>query len=68
MKTEELMEHEVEEIPHFDGHEFDGLREALEDVETTFLSGADRFVQEYPWLCIAAPAAAGFAIGRAVRR
>ena len=68
MKTEELMEQPVEKIPHFDGHEFDGLREALEQDAETVFNRADQLVREHRWVCMAIAAAAGFVIGRAVRR
>jgi ElaB/YqjD/DUF883 family membrane-anchored ribosome-binding protein len=61
MNTEELRE-QAEDKLHFDAHEFDGLREALEQEAKGLLARADRFVRENPMLCIGLAAAAGFTL------
>ena len=67
MNTEELRE-QAEEKLHFDAHEFDGLREALEHEAKGILGRADRFVRENPMLCIGLAVAAGFTLAAVLGR
>jgi ElaB/YqjD/DUF883 family membrane-anchored ribosome-binding protein len=65
MNTEELRE-QTENTMHFDAHEFDGLREALENEGGTFLGQIDRFIRDNPFLCLGIAAAAGFGLAIAI--
>ena len=67
MKTEELRGY-ADETPHFDAHEFDGLREALEKEAEGAFAHVDKFVRENPFLCMGIAAAAGFAIAASIGR
>jgi ElaB/YqjD/DUF883 family membrane-anchored ribosome-binding protein len=63
MNTEELTQEKAGKKPlHFDAHEFDGLRDALEKEAETMFARLDQFVRENPWTCIGLAAAAGFAV------
>ena len=61
MNTEELRE-QAEEKMHFDAHEFDGLRDALEKEAEGVFAHIDQFVREHPLVCMGIAAATGFAI------
>jgi ElaB/YqjD/DUF883 family membrane-anchored ribosome-binding protein len=67
MNTEELRK-QAEEKLHFDAHEFDGLREALEQEAKGALARVDRFVRENPMLCIGLAVAAGFTLAAVLGR
>jgi ElaB/YqjD/DUF883 family membrane-anchored ribosome-binding protein len=64
MKTEELIQEEQIEIPHFNEHEFDGLREMFEQEAESIFGKLDELIRQHPWVCMALAATAGFAIGR----
>ncbi len=67
MNTEELAEEKAGKPLHFDAHEFDGLRDALEKEAEGMFAKIDGFVRENPWLCIGVAAAAGLALACATR-
>ena len=67
MKTEELTREQRDTSLHFDAHEFDGLREALEKEAKGIFDKMDDFVRENPMTCMLIAAAAGFALGSATR-
>lgn len=48
---------------HFDAHEFDGLRDELEQQAETLLKRTDQFVRANTWLCIALAVGLGCALG-----
>ena len=62
MNTGELAEEKPNRPMHFDAHEFDGLRDALEKEAEGMIGKVDQFVRENPWLCIGIAAAAGLAL------
>lgn len=62
MNAEETREQKENSL-HFDAHEFDGLREALEREAEGIMGRLDQFVRENPMLCIGIAAAAGFTVG-----
>lgn len=68
MNAEELTNEQKDGSLHFDAHEFDGLREALEKEAEGMFAKLDQFVREHPLASIAVAAAAGFAVGGMVRR
>ena len=58
----------TEEKPlQFDAHEFDGLREVLEQEAEGMLARVDEYIRQNPWIAIGAAAAAGFLLAYAVR-
>ena len=63
MDTEELTREQTHQPLHFDAHEFDGLRDALEKEAEGIFSRLDEFIRENPWLCMAAAAAVGVTVG-----
>ena len=65
MNAEELTQEQKEASLHFDAHEFDGLREALEREAEGFVGRIDDFVREHPMTCMLLAAAAGFALAAA---
>lgn len=65
MNTEELRDHAKETL-HFDAHEFDGLREVLEQEAEGMFTQVDQFIREHPVLCLSLAAAAGFAVAAAI--
>jgi ElaB/YqjD/DUF883 family membrane-anchored ribosome-binding protein len=65
MNAEELTQEQKEASLHFDAHEFDGLREALEREAEGFVGQIDDFVREHPVTCMLIAAAAGFALATA---
>ncbi|HWN95832.1 MAG TPA: hypothetical protein VNT99_12420 [Methylomirabilota bacterium] len=68
MNTEELTQKKKDGSLHFDAHEFDGLRDALEkEAEGTFAK-LDHFVRSNPVTSLLIAAAAGFAVASAARR
>ena len=69
MNTEELtQENAGKKSLHFDAHEFDGLRDALEKEAETMFARLDQYIRENPWTCIGLAVAAGFAVACAVGR
>ena len=68
MNTEEMTGEERERPLHFDAHEFDGLRDALEKEAEGVFARIDQFVRENPWLCIGIASAAGLALACAIRK
>ena len=62
MNTEESVQEGAGRALHFDAHEFDGLRDALEKEAEGVFGRIDEFVRENPWLCIGLAAAAGVAL------
>jgi ElaB/YqjD/DUF883 family membrane-anchored ribosome-binding protein len=67
MNTEELTEEQAGRPLQFDAHEFDGLRDALENEAEGVLGKIDQFVRENPWTCVAIAAAAGLALSCLLR-
>lgn len=68
MNTEGVTEEKTEGKPlQFDAHEFDGLREALEQEAEGMLGRLDQYIRENPWVAIGAAAAAGFLLAYALR-
>ena len=65
MNTEELTEEKKDTSLHFDAHEFDGLRDALEKEAEGIFAELDAFVRRNPMTCMLVAAAAGFAIASA---
>jgi ElaB/YqjD/DUF883 family membrane-anchored ribosome-binding protein len=70
MNTEELIQENAgkKKSLHFDAHEFDGLRDALEKEAETMFARLDQYIRENPWTCIGLAAAAGFAVACAAGR
>jgi ElaB/YqjD/DUF883 family membrane-anchored ribosome-binding protein len=66
MNAEELTQ-EKDKPLQFDAHEFDGLREVLEQEAESILARLDQYVRQNPWLAIGVAAAAGFLVAYAVR-
>ena len=67
MNTEELTDKKNEPSTPFDAHEFDGLRQALEEEAAGLLGKVDEYVRQNPWLAIGVAAAAGFLVAYAAR-
>lgn len=65
MNAEELTQEQKAASLHFDAHEFDGLREALEREAEGFIGHVDDFVRQHPVMCMLIAAAAGFALATA---
>ena len=63
MDTEELTREQPDKTMHFDAHEFDGLRDALEKEAQGIFTRLDEFIRENPWVCIGAATAVGMALG-----
>jgi len=68
MNTEELTQEHAGKSLHFDAHEFDGLRDALEKEAEGIFIRLDQYIRENPWMCIGVAAAAGFAVACATRK
>ena len=68
MSTEELRQEQAEKSLHFDAHEFDGLRDALEKEAESIFARLDQYIRDNPWTCIALAAAAGFAVASIARK
>lgn len=68
MDTEELIQEQTGKPLHFDAHEFDGLRDALEKEAEGVFARLDQYIRENPWICIGVAAAAGLAVGCATRK
>ena len=65
MVKEKLSQEEpVLEVLHFDAHEFDGLREALDQKAESLVRQGDRFIRKHPWIFAGVAVLAGVAIGR----
>jgi len=54
------------ETLEFDAHEFDGLRQAMEQEAEGLVTHVDRFIRENPLLCIGLAAVAGFTLAFAL--
>ena len=67
MKTEGLKQTKAENSLHFDAHEFDGLRETLEKEAAGLLARVDRCIRRHPLASALVAAAAGVAVGTAIR-
>lgn len=67
MNTEELRE-QAEDFLNFDAHEFDGLRDALEQEAKGLFAKADQFVRENPLLCMGLAMAAGLTVSALLAR
>jgi hypothetical protein len=68
MKTEEQTQTPTEEPLHFDAHEFDGLRDALEKEAQGAFGAFDQFIRENPLLCTGLAILGGIAVGAATQR
>jgi ElaB/YqjD/DUF883 family membrane-anchored ribosome-binding protein len=64
MTKEELTQEPPQDVLHFDAHEFDGLREALDQEAKSLIQKGDQFIRDHPWVCMGVVALAGVAIGR----
>ena len=67
MNTEELRE-QAEDFLNFDAHEFDGLRDALEQEAKGLFGKADHFIRENPLLCMGLALAAGLTVSALLAR
>ena len=65
MNAEELTQ---EKPLQFDAHEFDGLREVLEQEAQGLIARVDQCIRQNPWLAIGVAAAAGFLVAYATTR
>lgn len=68
MTKEQLSQNEPHDVLHYDAHEFDGLRNALDEEAQTLLRKADEFVRGNAWLCAGIAVAAGVALGCLLRK
>lgn len=68
MSTEELKQEPSTKPLQFDAHEFDGLRDTLEQEAENLVTRIDQFVRENPWTCVGLAVAAGLALGCAARK